>query len=471
MLNYFPKYFTDRAIYLYLIALIVVSFGFISHTMNWYWYVFGLVQVVGFFYFSNLLTKKWANRKEKVFTKNLFYVSLTLRVVWVVFSYVFYSMMTGQPFEFSAADSHMYHIVAGDLANRGFAYYESAMWGLGLSDRGYPTYLGVVYMLTGHSIFIARFIKAVLSAFTCVLIYKLTSRSFGESIGRMAGVFSMLMPNLIYYCGLHLKEVEMVFLIVAFIERADFAMRSFKLTFMQIAIPILLAISLFFFRTVLGAAALFAFITALIFSSMATMKKGVSRFVLIIWVMTAIVYFMGGRIATEVEEVWAERSVNQEQSLQWRAQREGGNELAKYASSAVFAPMIMVIPFPTVVDIPNQENQQLIHGGNFVKNVLAFFVMFALFWVVYNKKWRDHLLIVAFTLSYLMIIAFSAFAHSERFHLPALPFLLILAAYGVSVQTNKTKKYYVMYLAFLLVVIIAWSWFKLAGRGMVSFEF
>lgn len=38
----------------------------------------------------------------------------------------------------------------------------------------------------------------------------------------MAGIFYMLMPNLIMYTGSHLKEAEMVFLTVAFIERADY---------------------------------------------------------------------------------------------------------------------------------------------------------------------------------------------------------------------------------------------------------
>ena len=92
--------------------------------------------------------------------------------------------------------------------------------------------------------------------------------------------------------------------------------------------------------------------------------------------------------------------------------------------------------------------------------------MFALFLLIKEGKWRDHLLIGSFTIGYLVVIALSAFAQSERFHQPALPFILVFAAYGISRSENKTKKYFTWWLAFLFVALSGWAWFKLAGRGM-----
>ena len=40
MLNYFPKYFTNKAILLYFIALLAVTFVFFSRSMNVLWMVF-----------------------------------------------------------------------------------------------------------------------------------------------------------------------------------------------------------------------------------------------------------------------------------------------------------------------------------------------------------------------------------------------------------------------------------------------
>lgn len=470
MLNYFPKYFTSKAIYLYMAVLVMVSIIFMQYTMSWYWYLFGLIAVAGFFFFSNTLSKTWSKLSEKIFTKRLFTTALILRLIWVVFSYFFYIQMTGQPFEFFTGDSWGYNQCGEEIA----AALRDGNWNIfgvyidimGVSDTGYISYLGVLYWLTGDSIFIARVIKALLSGFTVVLIYRLAARNFGESTGRMAGIFCMLMPNLIYYCGLHLKETEMLFFTVAFVERADNAIRSAKFTFGNLILPILLASVLFTFRTVLGAATLFSFFTALVFS---TKKVGniSKRFVLIIWVVAAVVFFMGGKIATEVEEVWENKNTNQQTSMQWRAERKGGNAFAKYASGTVFAPLILIIPFPTMINIEYQPNQQLLHGGYYVKNILAFFVMFAIVMVIKNKKWRENLLISSFMFGYLIVIALSAFAQSERFHLPALPFFLIFAAVGVSYATNKTKIYYMWYSGFIFVAIIVWSWFKLAGRGLV----
>jgi 4-amino-4-deoxy-L-arabinose transferase-like glycosyltransferase len=447
--------------------------SFISNTMAWYWYVFGIVEVIGFFYFSNKLTCLWSEISEKTFVRRLFTLSFAIRLGWVIFSYWFYIYQTGNPFEFEVADAFFYdemgrfgsHLLSeGNIAI--LPFLDTYAGGLAYSDSGYPLYLSFIYFLTGDSIFITRIIKALLSAFTCLLIYRLSVRTFDVKTGRMAAIFCMLMPNLIYYCGLHLKETEMLFLTVAFIERADYVMRSRKFNFVNILLPLLLASSLFFFRTVLGIATLFSFFTSLIFSSQ-YLLKGSRRMVLIVWILLVVAYFMSGRITMEIEAVWNGRFDDQNVSLQWRADREGGNKFAQYASKSVFAPMIFVIPFPTMVNIEIQQNQQLIHGGNYVKNVMAFFCMFALIWVVRKHKWRNYTLVGAFILSYLIIVSVSAFAHSERFHLPALPFELMMAAYGVSLMTNTTKKYFNTYLLFIFIAILIWNWYKLAGRGLI----
>ena len=135
---------------------------------------------------------------------------------------------------------------------------------------------------------------------------------------------------------------------------------------------------------------------------------------------------------------------------------------------AVFAPLIFTMPFPTMVDSPNQENIQLMNGSNYVKNITSFFTIIGVFLLIYRSKWRENILILSFLTGYLAVIAMSAFAQSERFHLPSLPFALIIAAYGLSQMDNKKKIYYNIWLCIIFVAIVAWSWFKLAGRGIVD---
>jgi hypothetical protein len=451
-----------------MLVLVACNLIFFKNALSMMWWVFGLVEVIGFFYYANQLTRQWGQFSTKKFTRKLFQTALIIRLVWMVFSYIFYNYMTGQPFEFDAADAAGYHgegmwvhelIKAGNL-QAFFSYLDGRY-----SDMGYTFYLGWQYWITGNSIFIARLLKVLYGAYTCVLIYKLTVRNFGEETGRMAAIFCMLMPNLILYTGLHTKEVEMVLLTVAFMERSDWMFRNKNFNFAEIAPPIVLAGSLFFFRTVLGATAIFALFTTLLLTSTKVLGMG-KRVILIVWVLLTVGYFVGSQLSAEVEEVWKAREANQSTSMEWRSVRENGNKFAKLATGAVFAPIIFVIPFPTIIETPLQQNQKIINGGNYVKNILAFFVVFGMIWIVKEGKWREYITMGAFTIGYLLVVANSSFAHSERFHQPALPFLMVFAAYGISQVTNKQKKYFTWYLAFIFVVIVAWSWFKLAGRGM-----
>ena len=471
MLNYFPQYFVNRAIALYFIALAAVLLLFTNNFIQLQFVPFGIVSVVCFFYFSNILTKQWSSCPEKKFKKKLFITALAIRVVWVIFSYFYYFTQTGTSFDL-LGDAWGYHQCGIEIA----AGLRVGDWGIfaiylehfGVSDIGFMSYMGVIYWLTGDSIIIARLLNALYSAFMCVLIYNLTKRNFGENTGRMAAILSMLMPHFIYYCGLHLKEMVMVFLSVAFVERTDYLLRSKKFNIINIILPVLIAASLFTFRTVLGATALIAFFTAVVFakSKIIDWKK---RILIGVWIIAVAGYFLGGRIASEVEEVWADRSLeNQQANMEWRAQRMGdySNEFARYAGVAVFAPMIFTIPFPTMVNIEHQTIQQRRNGDNFVKNIMSFFTMLGIFLLIYRRKWREHIFILAFLIGYLGVLAMSNFAHSERFHMPSLPFALIIACYGISQMDNEKKKYFNWWTMLIFVAIVAWSWFKLAGRGM-----
>lgn len=469
----FNNRITSKAIGYYIVVLFLVNLIWFNHSMSPIWWVFGIVAVVAFFKGTQQLSLSWDHYNEKVFLRRLFRTGLIIRLVYITVMYFFYQYMTGAPFEFWAADALFYDRagnvgaeflwetpfdIIGYLNNMGMSY--------NLSDTGYPAYLGIVYALTGKSIFMVRVIKAVLGAWMAVLIYRIAFRNFGEKVARLAGIMVMLMPNFIYYTSLQLKELEMVFLTVLFMEQADNLIRGKNFSF-KATLPILLiAGALFMLRTALGVSAIFAVFTAVFLTSSKVMKMQ-KKIALSIWVSVTVLFFVGGSVANEIEQLWNSRRGNQDAMLEFRANRADGNKFAKKAGAAVFAPMIFVIPFPTMITINTQENQQLMNGANYTKNILAFFVIYVLFHLIKTGKWRDYLLIASFTMGYLIVIAFSAFAQSERFHLPALPFVLIFAAYGISIfDWKKHGKYFDWWMLFIFVAIIGWSWFKLAGRGL-----
>ena len=334
--------------------------------------------------------------------------------------------------------------------------------GKGVSDMGYPFYLMLLYRIIGPNIFVARLLKAIYGSITCILLYKLAARGINEQVGRMAGIFAMLMPNLIIYCGLHLKEAEMLFLIVAFLERTDFVLRERMITWGKVFSPLLLAGSLFFFRTVLGVLAFFSVGTALLFSPNRTIKLA-RKLVVTVWVILAVAVLAGGTIRTEIEGYWEDRGENQIQKRE--AQTHRGNQWAKYATGTVMAPMMFVIPFSTMVDT-EQNNQLVMHAGNYVRNYMGCFILIFLFTVLFVKKnWREFSFIGSFVTGYLGVVSMSGFANSERFILPGLPCLIIMWAYGISELNAKNYKFVNYWSVVVVLMEVGWAYFKIGSRG------
>jgi hypothetical protein len=467
MLPYFPNKISSTAIYLYLGALALVSLLFYQFALNITYIVIGIVWVVGFFTLTTNCTKTWRGYPQKRLIRTLFYTAFGLRVAWVVFSFFFYEAKTGVPFEFEAADSLGYWESGVVMANLKVVDLVSLLFSNrnAISDSGYVFYLALLGKVIGSNIIIVRIIKAALSAWTVVLLYRLAERNIGEEGARMAAVMACFFPNLIYYCGLHLKETEMLFLVVAFLERTDFLIRSRKLSVLNIAVPVLLALSLFTFRTVLGGAAVFSIVSALVFTTTKVIGRR-KRIMLISWGLLAVFTLAGGVIVNEIQSTWEERSDNQMTKRQY--QTVSGNKWAKYATGAVMAPMIFVLPFPTMVDVANQYNQQMISGGNYVRNFLGAFVLIALFNALFVKKnWRDFALIGSFVVAYLGVISTSGYSNSERFLLPGLPVLLIMAAYGVTQLNAKTYQFVKIWYYVVPIMAVAWAYFKVGSRGLI----
>jgi len=431
------------------------------------WIIFGVLEVITFFYYSNYFTRIWSEISVEAFRRELFNTALAIRLLYVIFIYFFYDFMTDQPFEFEARDSWGYHNEAVwivDMFESGNISYYFKEYLKGLSDSGFPLWLSVIYFFSAKSILVARLVNAVVSAWMVVLIYKIASRNFGEATGRISAILAMLLPTLVYYCGLHNKETVMVFLLLAFVERADFFVRQRTIKTWNLLVVILLGASLFFFRTVLAAAAWFALFSSLMFSSdklIGTARKAI----FITWFAIAAAIVISGQIRTEVEGYVKDKGTNQKSQMENYATTKGANALARYGTASVFMPMMLFAPFPTLVYIEDQPNAMMINGNIFTRNVYAFFVLIALFTLYKKKLLNQHVLILAVLLSYLVILALSGFALSERFHMPAVPFLLILAGYGITQMNNKNVKLYIPYLVLMGLVIIGWNWFKLAGRG------
>lgn len=475
----FPRWFSRNALIVYFLALAVVSFMYSEYSLPWYYMLSGVVAVMVFFLYGSTAIKDTSLdkiRKESRFEKRIFLIAFIPRVIWMFLIYTIFMQTYGDAFGFEAGDAKYYDelgkFVAGLIKDGNFHFHDEIVaWGAkdDISDMGYGIYVGFIYALTDNSILAVRLLKCIYSALSVLLIYRLTKRNFEPQTARMAAIFCALWPNFWYYCGCHLKETEMVFLGVLFVEQANQMLRSRQFTAWKVIPILLIAAALFTIRTPLALVALLALVFSIVMSSQRVVSWGkrviVGGLVLILLAVT-----MGNRIMEEARGLLeTAQSDAQEKNMLWRANdRENANSFARYAGKSVFAPLIFSIPFSTFIIIEGQEIQQLLNGGNFVKSIISFFTIFAMLMLLISGKWRDHMLPLSFMLGYLVVLTMSTFAQSERFHQPAMPFEFMFAAYGLSIAVTKRKykRWFTYWCLLMFVACVAWNWFKLAGRGL-----
>lgn len=480
--NLFPKWLVQYPIVTYILALMAVTFLYSSYSLPWYYMLSGVIAITVFFlYGSHVIERTSVMRihRAKNFEKRIFLIAFIPRLLFMFLLYWIFQENYSDAFGFENQDTFYYDelgkFVAGMIERGDFHFYDAiAKWSGNeeLSDMGYGVYVGLIYWLTDNSIIAVRLLKCVWSALTVVLIYRLAKLNFGEQTARVAAIFCALWPNFWYYCGTHLKETEMVFLAVLFVEQADQMLRSRQFTAWKVIPVLLIAAAIFTFRTPLGLVALLALIFSIVMSSTKVVSWG-KRIIIGVLAIALIGVVAGNRIEEKAQTLIDNQAELQESSIDWYGRRKdaSGNQqsFAKYASSAVFAPMIFTIPFPSLVrPFEGQDVQQLNNGGNFIKNIISGFTIFALFLLLLSGKWREHLLPLSFMIGYLAVLALSAFAHSERFHQPVMPFEFMFAAYGLGMVLTKKKykRWFMYWCAIMFVAAIAWNWFKLAGRGL-----
>ena len=472
----FPKWVTQYSVVAYILALAVVSFMYSAYNLPWYYMLSGTVAVVVFFLFGSRFIERTSilkMRKEILFEQRIFWIALGIRMTWMLLIYTIFMQNYGDAFGFENGDADFYHKQGLEFAEAIQNDNFGELWtrvskNIDVSDLGYPAYIGLLYSITDNSVLVVRLIKCILSALTVLLIYRLSKRNFGPQVARIAAIFIALWPNFWYYCGTHLKETEMVFLGVLFVEQADQMLRSRQFTAWKVIPVLMIAAAIFTVRTPLGLVALLALIFSVVMSSSRVVSWG-KRIIVGSLAIALIAVTMGNRIQEQTQSLLkTAQSQDQKSNMEWRSTRDNGNAFAKYAGSAIFAPMIFTLPFPTMASIEGQDVQQLLNGGNFAKNIISCFTIFAMVMLLMSGQWREHLLPLSFMLGYLVVLAASSFAQSERFHQPAMPLEFMFAAYGLSIAvTNKKYKRWFMYwCALMFIACIAWNWFKLAGRGL-----
>lgn len=475
-LTYFPKSLSNKAIATYVISLLAVSILFMQYALPIWLMLFGVISVIVFFHFSNSLSVQWTKLSSKSFEKKLFWTAFVIRLVYAIFIYNLNYEWYGTYYESNPGDITWYVPEASDLCDdmlNGGDGLSILLRTVQLDDAGYIIYLTFLYVISFKLsvIILPLIIKAVLGSITCVCVCRLASNHFQESTARLAGIFCLLQFNLIWWCGSMMKETEMVFLYILFAYKADTLLVTNNTRISSWAVVVVIGLLMFGFRTVLAVISFVSLFGALLFTSSRVISK--SRKIIVgILVALMLLFVVGNRVKEQTKSLieTATNTEYQQRNMEWRSQRKGsGNQFAKYAGAAVFAPLIFTIPFPSMVyTYQDQEMQNMVAGGNYVKNVLSFCVIYVMFFLLFSGEWRKHVFPIALLIGYLASLVVSVFAQSGRFHMPIIPLEMMFAAYGLSLVTEKRRLNWFNYVLIVeFMFCIAWSWFKLRGRNMI----
>lgn len=473
-----PNWVISRSVVVFFIAFAACTFAF-GYPMESQYAFVASISVILFFYGCRAALNGTVWQKEKAFVRNVMLVGLLARLLWGGYCYFFFnpeyfnntfgdSSDTGWYMPFGEAIAQWirdgFPCPLGDLMED---------WNSAIDDVGYPIWLGVLYFLTGgiSDVLIPFILKSFLGAYCAISIYYIAKRHFGEGVARLAAVFVAFNPNVIYWSATMLKETEMMFLCCVCVNLVDKTFTSdSRLTFKSLLPGVLVGMYVFFFRAPLAIVIFLAMFAHIVMASNRVMSAGKK---IIAGVMVGIVLLvgMGDRLRTQAESIVSiVQSDQQDANMEWRSKRAMGNEFARYAGKAVFAPLIFTIPFPTF-NMANEGQilQMQLCGGNYIKNIFSFFVILVIVMILISGEWRQHVFILAYTLGYLMMLVLSNFAQSSRFHMPIWPFLMLFAAYGIQIaKTNpKMRRWFSIALVIEVFICLGWNWFKLKGRGMI----
>lgn len=441
------------------------------------------ISVLIFFYGGLAMSKGWSRTKEKTFIRNVFIVGFCVRLLWVLYMYfIFNPEHFGNTYG-DTADVDWYmpfgEAIAGWIkGDRAYTFSQLIeRWNSDIGDVGYPIWLAVLNILSfGESdVFLPMMVKCIVGAYCAICIYRVAERHYGEGAARMAALFVALTPNMIYWCGTMMKEVEMVFLCCLCVDLLDKTFTSGRqLSFRGLLPGILVASVIFFFRVVLAIVIFLAMLAHVVMASNRVMSFG-KKIIAGVLVGVVLMVGMGNRIMNQAEKlIDAAQSDSQKTNMEWRSNlkdsRGNKQSFAKYAGAAVFAPLIFTIPFPTFnMANESQLTQMQLSGGSYIKNILSFFVILVMFMMLLSGEWRRHVFILAYTIGYLAVLVMSIFAQSGRFHMPVWPMLMLFAAYGVQIAKSnaKVRKWFPVVLVIEVAICLFWNWFKLKGRGLI----
>ena len=151
----------------------------------------------------NLENKKYSNLSELLIFCCIVFAALLIRLIYL-------NQIKTNPFFvpfYHGLDDYLYDSWAQKIA-AGNVLGTEVFYGLPL----YPYFLGFLYFLFGHNVFMAKAVQLFIGSVNCGLIYLIGSRVFSRSVGIIASVIMVFYAMAIFFESLFVSTFLAVFL-------------------------------------------------------------------------------------------------------------------------------------------------------------------------------------------------------------------------------------------------------------------
>lgn len=466
---------------------IILLLSFITMLINFIY--FGNLSVDAIFLISNYLVivicltlmsyalNKYYHLSYQLFKKKIFWLSLYIRLFSVLFLYLLFYYITGTEFDVEAKDALFYHSAASEVYKSIYSGQFSLLdflyrYRIGFDDSGYAIFLSFFYMISDGLVILPRLFQALIGAYSVLIILSIGSEFWNEKIGKNASIFAMAFQPMIFLTGLHLKETLMVFFTLLFILYV-YRIINYGFTPNRVIIIILTIIVLLSFRTVLAAVAVVALFGYLIINTKAGAIRKVFLSLTILIGSLLLLYNIGvfDEISTKfIAYILVDRESGVTGGRSLEQLFRTGQSLAELVSVPFLIIQSVASPYPSMVKTNisffDQTLQWYYIGGLFIWNYLSFFAYFGLF-ISIREKFKQNSILIILLIFYTSALIVSVYILSIRYNVIKLALLIILSGVGMYHFNKRTYRYFILYAIMMTIIIIAWNYVKLGGRGLI----
>lgn len=452
-----------------LIITLGINIVFFQYFMPPLLLIAGILIILLFFRALHYYTFHWQYLPDNLFYKKIFRYSFLFRLLFVGYMYLLAQYLTGSVFK--VPDAWTYHGVGADLVGHIFsgnftAILEHKM--AARSDWGYTFYTGLLYTIFGTNTLPVRLLNCLWGSLSVVFLARMAHILYGQRHARLTGIIAMLMPPLLFFGGIQIKETLMIWIVITVFYLAVLIVNRKKIHPVYIAIMVLLAFSLYFFRTFL---AVLVMLSVGVYFSLNMLKNRKNKF----FIGFYLILFLSGAFMLTDEFHFREAVVSTYESSGSIGERFLSSKTSMVGnlsySQALVTPLIaggsFFTPFPSFLYTEKRQKAVLAHFQNeVIRNLLYYFAVLGIV-IAFRKKFRKSALFLSFTIGYIIVLAVAQNAFIDRFHLPAVPFIIIFMAVGFLESKPVWLKRWNTYLIIIFMVEVAWNLFKLQIRGLI----